>query len=224
MKTSVKKLDGNKAQVKVVVDKDEINKRIAKQYKDFAQKYNIPGFRKGKAPRPVIDNALGKEAVVATVTDELVNEKLPLAIDKHELFYTGKPQIEEENEADFLVKEGKDFEFLFTLELAPTVKLSYYDPVEIELLTDKIDKKEIDEQIQNYANNYADYKRAKQGTKIAEGMQVYLDMKAKNDKGEPIESLCNEDYAYILGSELLPKEFEENIIGLKDGDTKSFSI
>ncbi|MCF0232368.1 MAG: trigger factor [Enterococcus sp.] len=224
MKTSVKKLDGNKAQVKVVIDKEDIDKKIAKQYKDFAQKYNFPGFRKGRAPRPVIDNALGKDAVVATVTDEVVNENLPLAIDKHELFYIGKPQLEEQDAADLLVKEGQDFVFYFNLELQPTIKLNSYEPVKIEVLKKDIDKQEIEEQIQNYANNYADYKAAKAGTKIENGMQVFMDLKAKNDDGKQNESLTNQDYSYIVGSDLLPKEFDENIEGLKVGDKKAFSI
>ena len=64
VETKVESLEGNKVKVTVTVDAADIDGRIKKTYKDFARKYNFPGFRKGKAPRPVIDNALGAEAVV----------------------------------------------------------------------------------------------------------------------------------------------------------------
>ena len=66
VETNVESLEGNKAKVTVTVDAVDIDGRINKTYKDFARKYNFPGFRRGKAPRPVIDNALGAEAVLAT--------------------------------------------------------------------------------------------------------------------------------------------------------------
>lgn len=73
VETKVESLEGNKVKVTVTVDAADIDGRIKKTYKDFARKYNFPGFRKGKAPRPIIDNALGAEAVVGTVTEELLN-------------------------------------------------------------------------------------------------------------------------------------------------------
>ena len=79
METNVESLEGNKAKVTVTVDAVDIDGRINKTYKDFARKYNFPGFRRGKAPRPVIDNALGAEAVRATVTDEVLNSAWAVA-------------------------------------------------------------------------------------------------------------------------------------------------
>ena len=81
METKVEALEDNRTKVTVTVDAADIDARIKKTYKDFANKYNFPGFRKGKAPRPIIDNALGKDAVRAAVTDEAVNSSVPLALD-----------------------------------------------------------------------------------------------------------------------------------------------
>ena len=79
METKVEALQDNKVKVTVTVDAKEVDNRIKKAYKDFANKYNFPGFRKGKAPRPIIDNALGAEAVPASVTDDIVNGSLSTA-------------------------------------------------------------------------------------------------------------------------------------------------
>ena len=81
MDTKVEALEDNRVKVTVTVDAAEVSGRIKKTYKDFALKYNFPGFRRGKAPRPIIDNALGAEAVRATVTDAVVNENYPLVVD-----------------------------------------------------------------------------------------------------------------------------------------------
>lgn len=59
VETKVEALEDNRTKVTVTVDAADIDARIKKTYKDFANKYNFPGFRKGKAPRPIIDNALG---------------------------------------------------------------------------------------------------------------------------------------------------------------------
>ena len=91
METKVEALQDNKVKVTVTVDAKEVDNRIKKAYKDFANKYNFPGFRKGKAPRPIIDNALGAEAVPASVTDDIVNGCYPLAIDSCDLYPVGEP-------------------------------------------------------------------------------------------------------------------------------------
>lgn len=95
METKVEALQDNKVKVTVTVDAKEVDNRIKKAYKDFANKYNFPGFRKGKAPRPIIDNALGAEAVPASVTDDIVNGCYPLAIDSCDLYPVGEPEFGE---------------------------------------------------------------------------------------------------------------------------------
>lgn len=94
VETKVEALEDNRTKVTVTVDAADIDARIKKTYKDFANKYNFPGFRKGKAPRPIIDNALGAEAVRATVTDDVVNGTYPLAIDDCDLYPIAKPEFD----------------------------------------------------------------------------------------------------------------------------------
>ena len=96
METKVEVLEGDRAKVTVTIDEATIAKRIKSQYKKVANQYTIPGFRRGKAPRPVIDSALGKDYVRAVVTDEIVNESYPLAIDEAGIFPVGQPDFKEE--------------------------------------------------------------------------------------------------------------------------------
>ena len=133
--------------VTVTVDAADIDGRIKKTYKDFARKYNFPGFRKGKAPRPVIDNALGAEAVVGTVTEELLNGTWTAAIDEAKLAPVGGP-VMETNE---IVKAGEPYEYSFTIELRPEVELTSYEPVAIEMPFAEATDAEIDEQVEAMA-------------------------------------------------------------------------
>ena len=143
VETKVEALEDNRTKVTVTVDAADIDARIKKTYKDFANKYNFPGFRKGKAPRPIIDNALGAEAVRATVTDDVVNGTYPLAIDDCDLYPIAKPEFDETD----LVEAGKPYTFSFTVTVKPEIEISSYEPVEIELPAEGTTDAEIDEQI-----------------------------------------------------------------------------
>ena len=130
METKVEALKDNQVKLTVTIDAKEIDDRIKKTYKDFAYKYNFPGFRRGKAPRPVIDNALGAEAVPATVTDAVLNETYPLAVDEALLYPVSQPQFENDST---MVEGGKPFTYSATVTVKPELELSSYEPVDIEL-------------------------------------------------------------------------------------------
>ena len=108
MKTQIEALQDNQVKLTVTVEAADVDARINKTYKDFAKKYRFPGFRPGKAPRPIIDNALGSQAVVAKVTEDLVNETYPLAVDAEDLYVVGRPEFTDE---ELLAEEGKNLTY-----------------------------------------------------------------------------------------------------------------
>lgn len=222
METKVEVLEGDRAKVTVTIDEKTIADRIKKQYKQVANQYNIPGFRRGKAPRPVIDSALGKDYVRAVVTDELVNESYPLAIDQTGIFPVGQPDFDEEN-ID-LVKDGEAYTFDFEVGTKPIMELSSYDPVEIEMPPEKATEEQIDEEIDALLEHYMDIVPAPANTKVKEDKYVELKMTATDDNGEEIESIATESTQYGIGSGIYPPAFDEELMGLKAGDTKQFTI
>ncbi|RNL38454.1 trigger factor [Paraeggerthella hongkongensis] len=220
VETKVEALQDNRTKVTVTVDAKDVDARIKKTYKDFANKYNFPGFRKGKAPRPVIDNALGKEAVRATVTDDVVNGSYPLAIDDCDLYPIAKPEFEDTD----LVESGKDYTFSFTIAVKPEFELSGYEPVAIELPAEGVTEQEIDDQVEALCEHYYTYEDAAAATKVKEDSYIDLAMKATDDKGEDIPSLITENRPYGLGAGLFPAEFDEQLVGLKKGQTATFTL
>lgn len=220
VETKVEALQDDRAKVTVTVDAGDVDARIKKTYKDFANRYSFPGFRKGKAPRPIIDNALGKDAVRATVTDDVVNGSYPLAIDESGLYPISKPEFEETD----LVEGDKPFTFSFSVAVKPELSLSGYDPVEIELPAEGASDAEVDEQVEALREHYHTFEDAAAATKVKEDSYIDLAMKATDDKGEDIPSLTTESRPYGLGAGLFPAEFDEQLVGLKKGQSASFTL
>ena len=222
METKVEVLEGDRAKVTVTIDADEITSRVKKQYKQVANQYTIPGFRKGKAPRPVIDGVLGKDYVRAIVTDSVVNESYPVAIDESGIFPVGQPDFDEESMD--LVEDGKDYTFEFEVGTKPTLELSSYDPVEIEMPPEKVTDEQIDEEIDSLLEHYMEIVPAPANTKVKDDKYVDLKITATDDNGDEIASITTESTQYGLGTGLYPPSFDEELIGLKKGDAKQFSI
>ena len=221
VETKVEALQDNRVKVTVTVDAKDIDARIKKTYKDFAHKYNFPGFRAGKAPRPIIDNALGAEAVPATVTDDVVNETYPLAIDECNLYPVSKPTFAEDMG---LVAAGKPFEYSLEGEVKPELELSSYEPVEIDMPAEGASDAEVDDQIDQLREHYYDYEDAAAATKVKEDSYLDLGMKATDDAGEDIASLTSPTRLYGLGTGLFPAAFDAELVGMKKGQKKEFSI
>ena len=221
METKVEVLEGNRAKVSVTVDKAEVTERIKKQYKEFANKYNFPGFRKGKAPRPVIDNMLGKDYARASVTDEIVNNTYPLAIDESGLYPIGQPTFDENME---LASDKQDFTYTFEIDTKPTLELNDYAPAQIEMPAEEATEAEIDREIDALLEHYFDIVEAPANTKVKEDKFVDIKVSATDDNGDPIEAINTDGMQYAIGSGLFPAAFDDELIGMKQGETKQFTI
>lgn len=220
MKTEVKSVEENRALIAVTVEAKEIDERIAKAYKECARKYNFPGFRKGKAPRPVIDNTLGREYILASVTDDVMNEMYPLAIDESGLIPVASPKIDEGD----LIEQGKDYVFTFSFDAQPKFELSSYDTIEIELPSEEVTDEEVEDQIEAVRHRYEETVDADDDAVIEEGGFADLSMEAYDDAGEAISVLSATKRLYGLGMGLLPETFDAELLGLKKGDKKEFTI
>ncbi|MDO4502082.1 MAG: trigger factor [Coriobacteriia bacterium] len=220
METNVKTLEGNRVEITVTIEAKEINDRIAKQYRTFARQYNFPGFRKGKAPRPVIDSLLGPEAARAAVTDDLVNDTFPMALDDTGLSTVGQPEF---GQID-LVEAGKDYSYTLTIGVVPTYELNSYDNVEIKMPEEGATDAEIDDQLEVTTAFYVTYENARANTKVKKDSYVDLTISAKDMQGEAVEAVAMTEQRYRMGGGQLPEEFDAEVLGMKKGETKEFNL
>lgn len=221
MNTTVETLDDNKVKLSFEVDAKDVTNRIKREYKRVAKRYNFPGFRPGKAPRPVIDNMLGSDVVRTTVTEDLVNEVYPLALEENNFVPLYRPEYAYDQD---LVEDGKPFTFTATIQLKPAMELSSYDPIEIEIPTTQASEEEVEAQMEELRNYYHDFKDAPGNTKVKPKEFVELTIKATDDKGEEVSALSAEKRLYELGSNVYPASFDAELIGLKKGEEKSFDL
>lgn len=220
METKVEALEGNKAQLTITVPAADVDALVKKTYKDFAHKYNFPGFRKGKAPRKVVDNLLGADYVLATVTEELVNTFYVKAVDAEQLSVVGSPEFAEPG----MVECGKDFTFSVTVSLKPQIELTSYEPVEIELPFESATEADIEAQLKGMREYYKTFEDASAATKVKAENTAELAFKATDEEGNAIVSLESEGRLWTPGNGMFPEAFDAEIMGMKKGQVKEFVL
>lgn len=220
MNITLENLEDNKVKAIVVVDKGIVKNKVGSIYKDFAKKYNFPGFRKGKAPRPVIDNAFGKEAILAQATEEIVNEVYPQVIEQERIFPVGSPDFNDPG----LANEGEDFKFEFTQSVKPIYKLSSYDPIEIEVPSADVTETEVEDQIKDITERYQSYEDAPEGSKLSDEECADLSIKATKEDGADVVGLSSDNAFFTPETGVYSEDFEKKVKGMKAGDTKKFDL
>lgn len=220
MEVKVENLKDSKTKVNVTVDAADVDRNIKAVYRELANKHTFPGFRKGKAPRQVIDNTFGKDVVLAQATEDVVNEAYPKVIEQEKLFPVGSPDFgETEN-----VVPGESFSFEFMVGAKPDVTLTSYDPVEIELPFQDATDIEIDQQVDLIAHHYEDYVDAPAKTKFDADNVAELSVKATKEDGTEIAPLTSDKMLFTPGAGLYSEAYEKELFGMKAGDEKSFTL
>jgi trigger factor len=211
LKTSVEKLDGTTVKLTVTVPASEVDKAIDGTYVSVAKQVKIPGFRKGKAPRPIIDTHVGRDYVLGEATEEVVNSTYPVAIDAEGLRPIESPEIGDLDS----VKPGEDFTYVAEIETRPELTLSSYDDISVELPPSKANDGEIDAQINYMAERFATLEPVSdRGVKVEDF--VLLSFVGKVD-GEEYDGNTVDKYLYEMSRGLMPVEFDRGLVGVEAG-------
>lgn len=198
----------------VTIPAADVDDAIKKAYRDAAKRYNFPGFRRGKAPRPVIDRMLGEGAVLAIATEDAVNAVAPEILEDLDIV----PVKDGEFKVDAIVKDHEDFTFSVDYKMRPEPALSSYEPVSIEMPPAEVTDAEIDAQINMLLAYQVKFEDVEDRGVEAEDF-VTVDIKdVKN-----AESLAGEGRAVFVDSGSMPEAVEEGLKGMKAGETKEIS-
>lgn len=149
LKTKVEKINDTRVKLSAEVDAKTVSEELSRQYKKYAKKYKFPGFRAGKAPRPVINSAIGKETVYLDATEQIVNQAFRRIVEDEDLRPVGEPKFDQDKN-EMLVTDNKPFHVQFELEISPIVKLDNYEPVEAYIPQTQATEQDIDMQINVY--------------------------------------------------------------------------
>ncbi|MDO9108803.1 MAG: trigger factor [Coriobacteriia bacterium] len=220
MKTTVERLDPAKVRLTVNVPAVEVDEAIAAAYKRIAKKVKIPGFRAGKAPKPMIDTHIGREAVIADAQDELLNESYGAALDAEGLRPLGQPEI---GELD-LMEAGKDFDFVAEVEVRPELMLSSTDGLSVNVSPAVATDHEIDAQIDATRDRFATLEPVEDRGVQADDFVLISFVGTVG--GEAYDGNVVDRYLYEMNRGMMPEEFDQGLVGLSAGDetTVTFDI
>ncbi len=209
LKTSVEKLEGTNVKLTVTVPAEDVDEAIDGVYGAVAARVKIPGFRKGKAPRPVIDSHVGRDYMLQEATEAVVNSTYSQAVDAEGLRPIDSPEIDELEP----VKPGEEFTYAAQVETRPELSLGPYDDITLELPPSKASDREIDAQINYMAERFATLEPvADRGVQVDDF--VLVSFVGKVD-GEEYEGNTVDKYLYEMSRGLMPAEFDTGLIGVK---------
>ncbi len=198
----------------VTIEAADVDKAIKKAYKDAAKKYRFPGFRSGKAPRPVIDSALGAEATLAQATNELIGANEAAVLNELDIV----PVKEGDYKDIDIAKDHEDYTYTVEFTLRPACELSSYEPVEIEMPPAEVTEAEIDSQVEMLLGYHATFEDV-EGRAVEAKDYVTCDL--EDVKGAA--QFAGEGRLLAMGGEGMPKEFDEALLGANVDDVKEIT-
>ena len=214
---NIEKTEQNKATFVVEVEPEKFEVAVNKAYNKAKGDINIPGFRKGKAPRSVVEGMYGSDAFYQDAIDIIAPDAFDFGLDESGLKMIGKPGI-----VDFKVTEDKGVEFTFQIDLYPEVTLGEYKGLKAVKstgeVTEEMIKAEIDaERKRNARFIDVDDRPAQMGDTANIDFDGYLD-------GERFDGGFAEGVRLELGSGTFVPGFEEQVVGMEIGELKDINI
>lgn len=206
MSLQVEKLEHNMAKLTIEVSAEEVEKALQAAYLKERSKISLPGFRKGKVPRQMIEKMYGPEVFYDEAANRMISEAYAKAYDESELEIASQPTID-------IVQLEKGKPFIFTAEVAvkPEVKLGEYKGLKVDKYSTRVTQKEVDEEIEKVREQHARIVEVTDRA-VADKDDVTLDFEGFVD-GVAFEGGKGENYPLTIGSGSFIPGFEEQLIG-----------
>ncbi len=211
MSVQVEKLEKNMAKLTVTVSADKFEKAMQEAYQKQKSRINIPGFRKGKVPRAMIEKAYGPEVFYDDAANIVINEEYPQAMEESGLDIVSRPDIEVTQ-----IEKGSEFVFVAEVAVKPDVELGEYKGVAVTKSEVSVSDEEVTAELENIRNQQA---RTIEVTDraVQEGDTVIIDFEGFVD-GVAFEGGKGENHPLEIGSHAFIDNFEEQLIGKNAGD------
>lgn len=217
MNVTVERVE-NDATLKITAPAAEVNAGYKKAVKKIADQANIPGFRKGKAPRAIIEMHYGKEAVKQEAFEIVANKAYSEALNQEKLIPVSDPKVEEST-----FEEGKDMELTIKVTLKPEPELGEYKGLHVEKKEVEVTDEQVDAQIKDMMGRDAKMVVAEEGAVIEKGDFAIIDFAGTVD-GEPFSGGEGKGYPLEVGSNSFIPGFEDQLVGLSKGDSTDVEV
>lgn len=178
---------------------------------------SAPGFRKGKVPLNIVEKQVDDNYFKSQFLDEALTHLYRMALSEHDLRPLSSPEVEITKFVPF-----DDLAFKATVQVVPPIKLPDYTKVKVKPQTIAVEQKEIDEVVENLQRRLAEKKLVDRALKT--GDEATIDFKGMNEDGEPLAGASGRDYPLLIGSDSFITGFEDNLVGMKAGEDKTFEL
>ena len=216
---NVKSIDrnGNEATVVVEIDKELMESGVNKAYMKARKNIQIPGFRKGKAPRKMIEAMYGAHVFYEDGLDEIFPEVYDFAIAKQESFKAiGRPSL-----TDMQISEDNIVTLTLTTEVYPEVTLGQYKGLEVEKAEVTVSDAQVQAELDRMAQNVASTETVERAAEMGDTANIDFE---GFDNGVPFEGGKGDNFDLKLGSGQFVPGFEEQVVGMTAGEEKDIDI
>ncbi|WP_033344550.1 trigger factor [Catenuloplanes japonicus] len=215
MKSTVETLSPTRVRLAIEVPFAELEPSLKKAYRELAQQVQIPGFRRGKVPSSVIDQRVGREAVLNEAVNEAIPQQLFAAVQEHDVKILGRPEV---NVTEFSDREP--LKFTAEVDVRPELTIPDLSAITVEVDELVIGESEIDEQVKNLRERFATLKTVERPA--ADGDYVQLDLNATVD-GVEVPGGSATNISHEVGSQQLLPGLDEVLVGLSAGESATFT-
>src|SRR5665647_3057117 len=190
MKANAERIEKNTVLLEIEVEAEQFDQAIEKAYRKMVQKVNVPGFRKGKTPKPIFERFIGKEAIMEEAMEAVVPEAYYQAVAE-----TGIEPVEQPKVDVIQAEAGKPVVFKATVQVKPEVILGQYKEVEVNKPSTEVPEEEITQSLEKLQQRHAQLLTLEEGI-IEKGDITTLDFLGKV-AGEPFKGGEGKDYTPV---------------------------
>jgi trigger factor len=212
MQTTVEETDKHKVKLTIEVPPDEFGKDLDRAYRKVARQVKIPGFRKGKVPRQVIDAQIGRDAVLGEFLEDSVPTYYRDAMRENDLAPIAQPDIDLQQ-----VEEGKPFVFTATVEVRPRLRFedADYKGIELDRPTSEVTDQDVDAMVDSLRERFAELEPVARPAHADD--YVVMDIRA-SVHGQDVADATRQDYLYEVGSGEFGPKLDAELEGKRAGE------
>lgn len=211
------KQENNVVTLKITVESDVFEAACQKAYNQNKAKFNIPGFRKGKATRAVIEKMYGEGVFFEDAIDVVFPENYKKAVEELNLEVIDRPALDVEQ-----IGKGKDLVMLITVEVKPEVKLGDYKGLEVKTVDAEVTEEDLDAELKRMQEQNARLITV-EDRGIVDQDNISLDFCGSVD-GVEFQGGKAENYSLVVGSNTFIPGFEDQLLGMKLGEEKNVNV
>jgi len=215
VKTDVEELSPTRVRLTIEVPFEELKPNLDQAYREVGRQVRVPGFRPGRIPPRVIDQRVGRGAVLEQAVNEAVPQFYGKALEEHEVYALGQPDLEITK-----LDDGKELTFTAEVDVRPKFDIPDLDGMPVTVEDADVTPDQVEEYVGALRERFASLKSA--GRPAGEGDYVSIDLSAVVD-GEPVDDAQASGISYEVGSGSMLEGLDEALLEMAEGDTKAFT-